>query len=143
MYREILLLVVLLVPSGELMAAQQQGAALQAGAQPHLAAPPPLSDPPVYPGDLSYDAIIGKNVVDTAGNEVGHVSDLILSRETGQVKLIVVEFGGFLGLGGKQVGVHWDEARLTGKSDEVEIDMTEEQIRAAQTFDYAALDTVE
>jgi sporulation protein YlmC with PRC-barrel domain len=138
MYREILLLAVLLVLPGELTAAQQQGET-----QPHLAAPPPLSDPPVYPGDLSYEAIIGKNVVDSAGNEVGHVSDMILSRETGQVKLIVVEFGDFLGLGGKQVGVRWDEARLTGRSDAVETDMTEEQIRAAQTFDYAALDAEE
>ena len=143
MYREILLLAVLVALPGEPTAAQQQGEALQGGAHPDLAAPPPLSDSPVYPGDLSYEAIIGKNVVDSAGNEVGHVSDMILSRETGQVKLIVVEFGDFLGLGGKQVGVHWDEARLTGKSDTVEIDMTEEQIRAAQTFDYAALDAAE
>jgi sporulation protein YlmC with PRC-barrel domain len=143
MYREILLLAVLAVLPGEPTAAQQQGVALQSKAQLELASPPPLSEPPVYPGDLSYDAIIGKNVVDTGGNEIGHVSDIILSKDTGQAKLIVVEFGDFLGLSGKQVGILWGKARPARETEALEIDMTEEQIRAAETFDYAALDAAE
>ncbi len=48
--------------------------------------------------------LIGNSVVTQDGVEVGKVEDLILDGE-GRVNGIVISTGGFLGLGGKSVGV--------------------------------------
>lgn len=50
--------------------------------------------------------LVGMNVVGADGESIGEVSELII--EDAQVTGAVLDVGGFLGLGAKQIGVPWD-----------------------------------
>lgn len=69
-------------------------------------------------------AALGAKVLDSGGAEVGRVSDLVLN-EDGRLAAVVVNVGGILGIGGKDVAVAANKARLisdeTGRVVELEI----------------------
>jgi sporulation protein YlmC with PRC-barrel domain len=51
--------------------------------------------------------IAGMTVRDTAGEDLGEITNLLIASDTGQVLYGVVSYGGFLGFGGKQVAIPW------------------------------------
>ena len=74
-------------------------------------------------GDMSAETFIGKrlyvseadvdttapmNEVDADWNDVGEISDLVIGAD-GQVKAVLVDIGGFLGMGEKSVAVAKDQ----------------------------------
>jgi len=56
--------------------------------------------------------LIGENVENPDGDNIGKVKDLVLDPRTGQVKQVVVGVGGFLGLGQKDVALPWDQLQI-------------------------------
>lgn len=59
----------------------------------------------------------GKDVYDTAGENIGSISDVLLS-ENGEVMAVLVGVGGFLGIGQKDVAVSMDALEFgPGKTD--------------------------
>jgi len=50
---------------------------------------------------------IGQAVHNTAGEIVGDVNDLVFDRQ-GRISTVVIGVGGFLGMGEKSVGIHFD-----------------------------------
>lgn len=46
-------------------------------------------------------------VFDKAGQRIGHVDDLSIERESGQVVYAIMSFGGFLGIGEKFHPIPW------------------------------------
>jgi len=77
------------------------------------------------------DDVIGQSVKhrDT-GEEIGSIQDLIIG-EDGRVVGVVLSTGTFLGLGGQEVGLAWDQLEH-GEEDGVSsffVDMDEEQLR--------------
>ncbi|MEI4488788.1 PRC-barrel domain-containing protein [Frigidibacter sp. MR17.14] len=82
-------------------------------------------------GDMSSDVFIGKrlyvsetdvdpnaamNDVDEGWDDIGEISDLIISGD-GQVKAVIVDIGGFLGMGEKSVAVAMDQLRVIPDGD--------------------------
>jgi len=64
---------------------------------------------------------IGTPVVNTTGETLGKVNDLVMDTE-GQVELIIIGVGGFLGVGEKNVGVRFDQlARIEGAEGQAEL----------------------
>jgi len=53
------------------------------------------------PQVLATAAIVGSKVVNTAGEPLGNIRELMIDREDGQIVYVVLSFGGFLGLGDK------------------------------------------
>lgn len=78
---------------------------------------------------------LGAKVLDSGGADVGRVSDLVLN-EDGRLAAIVVNVGGLLGIGGKDVAVAANKARLisdeTGKV--VELDVSKADLHEAPKF---------
>ena len=78
---------------------------------------------------------LGAKVLDSGGADVGRVSDLVLN-EDGRLAAIVVNVGGLLGIGGKDVAVAANKARLI--SDEggkvVELDVSKADLNKAPRF---------
>lgn len=83
------------------------------------------------PTDVSAEAFIGKNLyvaeteidvnatyteVDQSWNDIGEINDLVIS-ETGQVQAVIVDIGGFLGLGEKSVAVSMDQLHMVRDGD--------------------------
>lgn len=59
---------------------------------------------------LEAERIVGMDVVNAEGKEVGEIKDLVLDRQ--QVAHAVISVGGFLGIGAKDVAVPFEQLRV-------------------------------
>ncbi|MEQ8815591.1 MAG: PRC-barrel domain-containing protein [Thalassobaculum sp.] len=82
---------------------------------------------------LSSD-LIGMKVMGTSDESIGSVSDLIIAD--GRVVGAVLDVGGFLGLGAKQIGVPWDAMNVTRHdgSTLATLPLTKEQLTSMPEF---------
>ena len=78
---------------------------------------------------------LGLKVLDAAGEDVGEVEDLVLDQD-GRLAAIVITIGGFLGIGGKNIAVASDKARLipdeSGRI--VELEVSKDDLANAPEF---------
>src|SRR5262249_1386009 len=79
------------------------------------------------------ESILGKKVRSTAGDDMGRIIDIIADK-TGQVRAAIVDFGGFLGVGNRQIAVDWKAIRFPadGKTDAVIVDLSKDPLRVAR-----------
>lgn len=80
------------------------------------------------------DEIIGKDVVNDRGDEVGTIEDLVLDQED-KVVYAIVSAGGFLGIGDKKVAVDFKELSLVGENEIHISDSAATQLRDAPEYD--------
>jgi PRC-barrel domain len=74
---------------------------------PPAAAPAPAApDAEVKPLDNSVVTVLGKKVQGPKGEDMGRVVD-VLADADGRVRIAVIEFGGFLGVGNRRIAVDW------------------------------------
>jgi hypothetical protein len=79
---------------------------------PSVAAPAaPATDAEVKPLDSSVVTVLGKKVQGPKGEDMGRVVD-VLADAGGRVRIAVVEFGGFLGVGNRRIAVDWSLLRF-------------------------------
>jgi sporulation protein YlmC with PRC-barrel domain len=62
------------------------------------------------------DDLIGSAVEDARGQEIGRVSNLVVD-EQGRIAGLVIEVGGFLGIGAREVALEWNAIQLTTDAD--------------------------
>ncbi len=84
-------------------------------------------------GGYSAEDLIGKNVVGSDGDTVGEIHDLLIS-ETNTVEKVLVDVGGFLGMGERRVALNIDELELSADG-EFSADMTKEQLEALPEYE--------
>jgi sporulation protein YlmC with PRC-barrel domain len=84
-------------------AGQQQAATEPTETQAEEAAEPSA-------GQLSAQDVIGTEVVNTKGDQVGEIKDLVIDQD--QIEYAVVSVGGFLGIGAKEVAIPLDQLKL-------------------------------
>jgi hypothetical protein len=75
--------------------------------------PPRLgsSTPEVKPIDASVASILGKKVQGVDGGDLGRVVD-VQADGNGRVRLVIIEFGGFLGVGNRRSAIDWGLLRF-------------------------------
>ncbi|HWY94254.1 MAG TPA: PRC-barrel domain-containing protein [Steroidobacteraceae bacterium] len=81
---------------------------------PATAATAPAPGPPeaeVKPLDNSVVTVLGKKVQGPKGEDMGRVVD-VLADASGRVRIAVIEFGGFLGVGNRRIAVDWSLLRF-------------------------------
>ena len=82
--------------------------------------------------DVTTEMLIGKSVHDTQDNDVGSIVDMLLD-EDGAVSHIIIDFGGFLGIGSSQASIGFDELTILTTEDysdvRVYVDATKAQIQ--------------
>lgn len=82
--------------------------------------------------DVSTEMLDGKSVFDTQDNDVGSIDDMLLD-EDGTVSHVIVDFGGFLGIGSSQASIGFDELTILTTEDysdvRVYVDATKAQIQ--------------
>jgi len=75
--------------------------------QPPVAAPPPVpAEASVKLMPTSSASILGKKVRTQQGDDLGRVVD-VLADAQGRVRMAIIEFGGFLGVGNRRIAVEW------------------------------------
>jgi hypothetical protein len=79
-------------------------------------------------------SILGREVVNREGDG-GRVIDVLVDLD-GHSGAVVVEFGGFLGIGSRKVAVDWSALRFVreGNRTQVVVDVSREQIRDASEY---------
>jgi hypothetical protein len=76
-----------------------------------LSTPPGEIDAEVKPLDGSVVSVLGKKVQGAKGEDLGRVVD-VLADSSGRVRVAVIEFGGFLGVGNRRIAVDWSLLRF-------------------------------
>jgi hypothetical protein len=83
---------------------------------------------------ISSDRVEGTNVYDQAGNHLGSIESLMITKVEGKVAYAVLSFGGFLGLGSEHFPVPWPELSYSPQQGGYVISLTEEQLRGAPRY---------
>ncbi|MER7896758.1 PRC-barrel domain-containing protein [Streptomyces sp. NPDC096046] len=97
-----------------------------------------LSDAPqVIPA--ADEDIRGRKATDRSGNELGKVGDLIVDEGERKVRFLLLEHGGFLGIGEKKSYVPVD-AVADVSEDAVRIDRTRDEAADAPAYDPELVD---
>jgi sporulation protein YlmC with PRC-barrel domain len=84
-------------------------------------------------GRMSADTLIGMNVIDSDGESVGKVSDLIIGSDDA-VQHAIVEVGGFLGFGAKTTAIGLEHATFDQSKGEVTLDISRAEIDAMSAY---------
>jgi sporulation protein YlmC with PRC-barrel domain len=93
------------------------------------------ADSDLVVGDhLRMGELIGKNVKDPAGEDLGSIEDVIVGQD-GRVQHIIISHGGVLGVGGSNTPVPWEAAQLRVEADdEVMASISKERLENAPSF---------
>ncbi|CAH1386944.1 PRC-barrel domain-containing protein [Candidatus Nitrotoga sp. M5] len=84
---------------------------------------------------LSATSIIGDNVRNGAGEDLGKIEDLMVCTVNGSVKYAVLSFGGFLGMGDKLFAVPLETLTLNTAEKCFVMNVTKERLENAPGFD--------
>jgi hypothetical protein len=74
-------------------------------------APAPIVVPAEQVAPVELIGLLGHAVVDAGGSELGRIVDLLVDAQ-GRVRAVVVDIGGFMGLGNRKVAVAWSTLRF-------------------------------
>ncbi len=95
---------------------------------------------PIKNGDGSINAsqLMGLNVENPNGDNVGEIGEVILD-DGGKVQGIVVDVGGFLGVGDHPVLLDWKDVTLAGSGNDVKanVSATVESLKAMPVYERA------
>jgi sporulation protein YlmC with PRC-barrel domain len=87
------------------------------------------------PEFLSASTIKGDKVINTAGEDLGKIEELMIDLRDGRVAYAVLSFGGFLGLGNKLFAIPWNALSLRVHEHAFVLDIPKETLEKAEGFD--------
>jgi hypothetical protein len=89
----------------------------------------------VAPLPVSVMSILGKKVQSPKGDDLGRVVD-VLADSGGRVRVAIIDFGGFLGVGDRKIAVDWPLLRFNpDRSDpSLLLSLSREKLKAAPEY---------
>ena len=113
-----------------------------ANAAPVAAAPVtgPIDRNTLTDAPLTAEELIGTNAYGPADEHLGAIGDVVLGQDGTTVEAVIIDFGGFLGIGTKQVAVAIENLRYATNENGDEflfINVTREQLDQAPEYDEA------
>jgi hypothetical protein len=99
-----------------------------------IAAGPPASEVQHVPPEQAL-AILGHPVADPTGKEIGRLVDVLVGAD-GEPQAAVIDFGGFMGVGGRKIAVQWSALHFTpaDAAHPITLDLTQDQIKDAPEY---------
>ena len=110
--------------------------------KPSAAAELPAAQELIYQGEAT--SILGRQVSGPDGKNVGRIVDVLVS-DLGQPLAVVVDVGGFLGIGNRRIAVVWRALHFTPESTgegRITLEMTANQIKATPEYKPAGIPVV-
>jgi sporulation protein YlmC with PRC-barrel domain len=97
----------------------------------------PAGDRPASTQAMLHRAshIIGKNIVNAHGEELGEVADLAIHMRSGGMPFIIMSYGGKLGVGDKHLAVPTTMVTLGVDQEQVMVDLVKERLKQAPAFE--------
>ena len=93
----------------------------------------PLANTPVH--RLTATSIISDKLENSEGEELGTIDNLMINLSTRMVEYAVVEFGAFLGIGGKLFAIPFTELRIDPKKQVFILDRDKDYLKDSPGFD--------
>jgi putative membrane protein len=84
-------------------------------------------------GEISIEEVLGSSVVNSAGEEIAEIEDIVLDEN--QEYYAILSVGGFLGIGDKKVAVPLDQLQLSEDKVYLMTAETEEQLEQMPEYD--------
>jgi hypothetical protein len=83
----------------------------------------------------ALESVLGREVRTSADGDVGRIIDVLVDGR-GRVEAVVIEFGGFLGIGTRKIAVDWSALRFDTDGDRsiLPVDVTHDQLRIAPEY---------
>src|SRR5258708_4558856 len=82
------------------------------------AAPPQTGGCVAAAVDVDVQTLIGRRVVDPSNTTIGKL-DSVLVDSDGKAKFVIVDVGGWLGIGGRKVAVRWDQLTFADNNEKI------------------------
>ncbi|AOE87514.1 PRC-barrel domain-containing protein [Pseudomonas sp. TCU-HL1] len=104
-----------------------------AGNEDHEAGPATRTGP--GPELMGTDTLIGNDVYNLAGDDLGEIKEIMLDMRSGRVIYAVLSFKSFLGLGEKLFAVPWRALTLDTEHKRFTLDVDRYRLKDAPGFD--------
>ena len=88
-----------------------------------------------YPRVLSASSIMGHKVINTAGEQLGSMMELMIDLDGGLIAYAVLSFGGILGMGDKLFAIPWEALTIDTENHTFILDVDKEVLENAPGFD--------
>src|SRR5665213_2612440 len=87
------------------------------------------------PAIMGADTLLGNDVYNAAGEDLGDIKELMIQISTGKVVYAVLVYGGFLGMGDKLFAVPWEALKLDTTNHRFVLNISKEVLKDAPGFD--------
>jgi sporulation protein YlmC with PRC-barrel domain len=87
------------------------------------------------PALMGADTLVGNDVYNGQGEDLGDVKEIMLDMSTGRVSYAVLSFGGILGMGEKLFAVPWSALTLDTVNKRFTLNVEKERLENAPGFD--------
>lgn len=87
------------------------------------------------PDLMGADTLIGNDVYNQKGEDLGDIKEIMLDMRTGKVGYAVLSFGGFLGMGEKLFAVPWNALTLDTENKRFVLNVEKDRLKNAPGFD--------
>ena len=84
---------------------------------------------------LTATSIIGDRVENMDGEALGRIKDIMLDVQNGSIVYVVLEYGGFMGMGEKLFAIPFADLALDQTGQKFRLDVPREQLDQAPGFD--------
>jgi|SRR5688572_2372428 len=88
-----------------------------------------------YPRVLSATTITGDKVINTAGDQLGTIKELMIDLDGGLIAYAVLSFGGILGMGDKLFAIPWEAFTIDTDNHTFILNVDKEVLENAPGFD--------
>jgi sporulation protein YlmC with PRC-barrel domain len=84
---------------------------------------------------LSTSTLVGTDVKNSAGENLGTVKDVVIDMEAGRVAYLVLAFGGIFGIGDKYFAVPFEAFRVDSVDEKLILNIDKNKFKNAPEFD--------
>ena len=88
---------------------------------------------------ISSDKVEGTKVFSTDGEDMGHISHLMIGKRSGRVEYAVMNFGSFLGIGGEHHPLPWDALDYDTERGGYVVAIDKDKLREAPSYSPEAM----
>jgi len=84
---------------------------------------------------LTASSIMSDHVVNPRGDKLGKIHDLMINLVTGKIEYAVLDFGSFLGMGGKLFAIPFSELRIKTSEHAFILNRDKDHLKSSPGFD--------
>jgi len=84
---------------------------------------------------LTASDLIGLSVINTNDEDIGKITDFVVNLRSGEVRFVILSFGGFLGMGDKLFAIPFSLIRYNPKTNVVLLNIDKATLEEAPGFD--------